>query len=156
LRAQGDLRSILTALVGEPVFRRNIAGNTLTLWFRPASDGKPLLGLSLDPPWRVEAQGEIVATSADLPWEQEDGESDAAYRERVDAAVAESESLTGLIVRDVAHDERTGDLLLTLDRGHTVQTFTVWRDEESWRVLDYKLEQRLLVSPGRVAAEKLE
>lgn len=155
MQAQDELRSILADLVGEPVFRLNIAGNTLILWFRPAADGKPLLGLSLDAPWRVEAQGEIIATSADLPWEQEDGEADGAYRERFDSAVALSEPLTGLKVHDVAHDQRTGDLVLTFDHGHTMRTFTVWRGEESWRVLDYKLERRLLVSAREVMADKL-
>lgn len=151
-----ELRAVLAGFVGETVLRKALAGNTLFLWFRPTPDGLPMIGLSLDPPWRLEVEGVIAATSADLPWEQEDDESDEAYRARFDAACALSDALKGLVVREIEYVESTGDLTITFERGHLVRTFTVWRDEESWRVLDYMLKQRVLVWPEEVRVEALE
>jgi hypothetical protein len=137
-----DLATQLQQLVGLPVVSKTIAGNSIWLWF---DEGKTK-GLCIDPPWRLQSQSTIVGTSADFPWEKDEGESDTAYRSRFEGACSNTNCLESATVSAVAVDPLTTDIRLAFVGGCELSSFTVWREEENWTFVDYKEGKRFLVS----------
>ncbi len=111
--------------------------------------------LYVDPPWRVLSAGEIVGTSADFPWETEEGESKADYKKRFELACSNTDSLRDAILIGLSIDPITTDLCLRFQGGLELRSFTVWRDEDNWRFSDYETNERYYVSLAKVEIEPI-
>src|SRR3954470_3234314 len=104
-----ELESLLQALVGERVFAKTIAGNSISLWFTVEPKASTARRVWIDPPWRVETQQGIESTSMGLPHERKASETEAQYRARFETACANSDCLNGNILTSVAVDHLTSD-----------------------------------------------
>lgn len=147
-----ELSLLMQSLVGCNVQSKTIAGNSIWLWF----DEEKTKGISIDPPWRILAAGEIIGSSADFPWERNEGESEANYRQRFEAACSNSNILYGAKLSRIIADPCTTDLLLEFENGATLASFTVWRHEQNWLYADYTAMKRFLVSPSGVEVESID
>jgi len=149
------MQKILDGLAGKPVTQKTIAGNSIEVWLGVAPMDEDALVIWADPPWRLEAAGRVVSTSAEFPGEKEDGESDQAYRARFDAACAASDGLRKATLISASVDSLTSDLELIFDGELKLRTFTVWRDER-WHFRDYGQNKRYRVAIGGVEIERID
>ena len=141
-----DLNTILSALSGKRVSAKTIPGNTVEVWLDVPPRSDDALVIAVDAPWRLVQAGSVITTSAEIPWDKEEGESQADYHARNDAARRTSDILTGRVLEDASCDGSTGDLTITFDGDLTLQSFTVWRDEPQWTLRLYAEGRR--VGPG--------
>ena len=137
------LDTTLQALVGKPVRAKTIPGNTIEVWLDVPPRSVDAIVVAMDAPWRILGPDEVMATSAEIPWEQEAGESKAEYRTRNENARKASDFLVGLTLTSASCDRITGDLTLRFEGGFTLQGFTVWRDEPPWSLRLYAENRRL-------------
>ncbi len=124
----------------------------MILWFK-ADRTK---GFWIDPPWRIESDGAIEATSAELPWELEEAESEEQYKKRFQAACSRSDHLEAATLSSVAIDTKTSDLRLSFDNGRVLRTFIVRPDEENWHFSDYETERQYVVLASGVEVKPLQ
>jgi hypothetical protein len=95
--------------------------NPIEVWLDvPPRSGNAIV-LAVDAPWRIVGQNAVIATSAEIPWEQETGESDAEYEARNSDARRLSDTLVGLTLTSASCDRRTGDLTLQFEDKATLQ-----------------------------------
>lgn len=149
------MQQILGDLAGKPVTQKTIVGNSIEVWLGVAPMDEDALVIWADPPWRLETAGCVLSTSADFPWEPEEGESKEAYKARFDAACAASDGLKEATLVSASVDPRTSDLELIFDGGQKLRTFTVWRDE-SWHHRDYGQNKRYKVTMDGVEIEPID
>jgi hypothetical protein len=138
-----NLVAILETLSRKAVSAKTIAGNTIEVWLDVHPMEANAIVLGVDPPWRIVQSGNIISTSADMPWDIEAGESEAEYRARNEAAWSLSDFLVGHVLETASCDSMTGDLTLRFRGDVTLQSFTVWRDEPQWTLRLYADNRRL-------------
>lgn len=154
-----SLQNTLNSFSGQEIVQKNIVGNTILLWIGclPKEDSAKLI--SIDPPWRLEKSGYIQATSADLPWQKEERETEEQYKTRLETACSLSNSLIGAKLLSVNIDQKTSDLTLLLSNELVLRSFVVWRQKEAdtdsnWYFRDYKQNMRYRVSVDGVFIEQ--
>ncbi|MET4682721.1 hypothetical protein [Brevundimonas faecalis] len=138
-----NLDAILSTLSGQQVSAKTIPGNTLEVWLGAPPQSDHALVLAVHPPWRLVQIDGVVATSAEIPWDREVGESDADYRTRNDVARGASDILIGRTVTSAYYDSATDDLTIRFNDDLTLQSFTVWRDEPPWTLRLYAENRRV-------------
>ena len=148
------MQRVLDDLVGKPVTHRGIAGNSIEIWLEVEPKHEHALVFWIDAPWRLEISKSIASTSADFPWEREEGESKEAYRGRFEAACSVSDCLIGSQLIAASIDPWTSDLELIFDGDKRLRTFAVWR-EETWNLRNYRKNKRYRVSIEQVAIEPI-
>lgn len=138
-----SLDAILQTLSGKQVSAKTIPGNTIEIWLGVPLKSANAIVFGVDAPWRIVQSGSVIATSAEIPWDKEVGESDADYRARHEFARSISDVLIGHVLKTASCDSKTGDLTLRFEGDLTLQTFTVWRDEPQWTLRLYAENRRL-------------
>jgi hypothetical protein len=138
-----NLEATLQTLSGKQVSAKTIPGNTVEVWLDVPPKAANAIVFGVDAPWRLVRSGKIIATSAEIPWDIEVGESEADYRARNDLARGVSDFLIGQVLETASCDSKTGDLTLTFEGEVVLQCFTVWRDEPQWTLRLYADSRRL-------------
>ena len=138
-----NLDAILRSLSGKPVSAKTMPGNTVEVWLDVPPKAADAIVFGVDAPWRIVQSGNIVATSAEIPWDMDIGESEADYRARNDVARSVSDFLIGHVLETASYDNKTGDLTLRFHGDVTLQSFTVWRDEPQWTLRFYADNRRV-------------
>lgn len=147
-----ELQSLLSGLIGEPVTRKFIAGNTIILWFKSGRTK----GFWIAPPWRIEAEGKIETTSAEIPWEPEETEGQDNFTKRFNAACSCSDELKSAKLISVIVDLKTSDLHLGFDNGRVLKTFMVWLEDENWHFSDHETKRQYVVFAKGVEVRPLK
>ncbi|RYE70459.1 MAG: hypothetical protein EOP17_00610 [Rhizobiaceae bacterium] len=140
------IETAIRALVGKLVWSKNIPGNTIEIWLDVPPQAADAIVLAVYPPWRIVSSETIIASSADIPWEPQAGESAAEFQALNDEARRTSDVLIGRALTSAVYDPRTSDLTLAFDDKVILQCFTVWRDEPSWSLRLYGENRR--IGPG--------
>jgi hypothetical protein len=126
-----------------PVCAKTIPGNTIEIWLGAPPRSANAIVLAVDAPWRIVGLDKVIATSAEITWEQEVGESDTEYQNRNENTRQASDLLVGLTLKGASCDHRTGDLSLCFSDNVILQSFTVWRNEPSWSLRLYAENRRI-------------
>ena len=137
-----DLESRMQLLVGKPVLAKNLAGNSLNLWFIATPDQPQTQRLWVDPPWRVETKAGIESSSYGFPTDNDGLETEAEYRFRFEKACSNSDCLIGATLTAIEIDRLTSDLKLAFDNGRILRNFAVDLQSENWHFHDYALARR--------------
>lgn len=145
----------LDKLAGKPVTQKIIAGNSIEIYLGLAPMEERAQVIWVEPPWRLEQSGHIISTSADFPWEPEEGETEKAFRARFEDVCSASDGLKKATLISARLDPITSDLELSFGGELTLRTFTVWRDE-SWHFRDYGQNKRYRVSLSGVEIEPID
>ena len=137
-----NLEDLMQVLVGEHVVAKNIAGNSINLWFVAEPKNERTKRIWIDPPWRIETQAGIESSSYGFPAGKEDGETDAEYRSRFEKSCSQSDCLKGAKLLALTIDQSTSDLTLSFDNGRTLKAFPVDLEYENWHFNDYAMGKR--------------
>lgn len=129
-----DFAERLKQLERRLVVSKTIGGNSIWIWF----DDDQREGVHVPAPWRLLGDGRILGTSAEFPWEQLDGETDAEYELRCQRAWARTDAIEGKHLQEISIDVLTSDLHMQFEGGMKLSSFTVWTDEENWSYIDRK------------------
>ena len=149
-----QLGVLLNSLVGEAVTAKLIAGNSISLWFSVPPMADTARGIWIEPPWRIENQTGIETSSYGFPHQKNEGESDAEYRARFDAACERSDLLRGNKLTAIQIDFFTGDLELRFADGRTLRSFATETDWEVWHYEDAAAGKKFRVNGRLVQVEQ--
>lgn len=149
------LEILLQELVGEAVVQKSIVGNSMLLWLSRDPKSANAKCISVEPPWRIEANRGIEATSLGFPQDSLDNETEAQYRARFEVACAASNVLEGCVISHLAIDHVTGDLILQFRSGYTLRTFSIDLAEANWHYSDYALNTRYEVMVTGASTQQL-
>ena len=146
-----ELNRLLGELVGKQAQKKTISGNTIELWIGCEPKQPNAQMLWIDPPWRIEYEGKIEASSADFPWEKEIEETEEQQRLRFESACDQCNEIEKAKITAISFNPDTADIELLFDNSRVLRSFTTWHTEDSWHYSNYKNNKRYYVK-----AEKIE
>ncbi len=126
------------AMVGRKVTYRRLAANSLMLYIDSAPDERTGYLIWFEPTWRVvSASGLLICSDQEIGERKEDL---GRYGKPLSA-------LLGRTVEEVIVDERSRDLIVTLEGGLEIRTFVADPTAEHiWHIDDQKLRVALYAS----------
>lgn len=118
---------ISTILVGRRVTDRQLAGNSISIWFDTEKGSSTGWTVWLEPTWHLVGPDGVIAGSR----QAQDEEEETGWQ-----AVTEAiDILMGRVLETLDIDQRTGDLVLGFSGGLVVRTFVSDpREDFLWRV----------------------
>jgi len=149
-----QLGALMNSLIGEVVTAKLIAGNSISLWFSVPPMASTARGIWIEPPWRIENQTGVETSSYGFPDKRYEGESDAHYRARFDAACDRSDSLHSNKLANIMVDLVTGDVALSFADGRTLRSFATDTDWEVWHYEDVAAGKKYRVIGHMVHVEQ--
>jgi hypothetical protein len=138
------LEEVRSALVGQRVAFRRLAGNSLLVYFGGGPDDRTGLTFWLEPTWHLVGPTGVLTGSREAQEHEVDEHPESGF---VTAGRA-VDALVGRTLEALRVDERTHDLELAFDEGLVLRTFVSDpRDFEIWHVRENATGERLEASP---------
>ena len=151
-----ELHVELNKLLGERVLYKRVAGNSLIFYFFGEPGDPNVRSIWLEPPWRYERGGRVVAGSYDIPYDEADFETKEEYRREFDRICGLSDALEKSELLSLKVDEASSDLTLEFSDGQRVRSFASSAFEmPAWTYRNVPRDLAVHVSPGGIEAREL-
>ncbi len=150
-----EFNNILSKLTDSVVNKTTISGNTIELWLDCEPGSPEAKCLWIDPPWRIEKNNIIVASSANFPWEKEEDETNEEYQARFDNACNQCHCIQQEEIETLSFCYGTADIKLSFKNGNVLRSFTTWDEEVSWHYSNYIDNVRYYVSAGKIEVKNM-